>query len=330
MIDPNTEHKEATVDETMDKFFENRDSTTSGEEQPQENAQPENEQTETKEAESDSDKTESTETSDSFKDVDKGFANHPAWQKRETKLKEAEAKIKELEGSSSIYARLLDDPLIYKKYLETQGFSKESISRVMAEKGFQVEAQKAPTAPSGQDIAENICKKLNWDIGRLNQDQKNYITDQISLIQAVAEDIFGKTLDARLKPMEGYLRQVESEKTIDSDLQSAMAKAKEEFPDLDWEKEILPAMDKWLEELDKKDPRKTIKIDAETLYEKATRQLLKEKQIAGARQEERNGLKKNARPLMPRFPNQKSPNSFKGGTARETADKFLDSIGLKD
>lgn len=325
------EHKEpGTVDETMDKFFASQDAPAA-EAQPEESSPQNVQPAEGTEGGSDPQKTLSTPPADEYKGVPEGFRNHPSWMAREAKLKEAREKAEELERSNSVYSKLLDDPLVYKKFLEAQGFDKETVENAMREKGFEVEPQQAPPqAPAAQDIASDICKELGWDISRLNAEQKAYINDQISLIQKVAEKYIGKTLDSRLKPMESYLQSVEQQKRISTDYDKAKAEAKQEFPDLDWEKDIEPAMARYLDELDKKDPKGTIRIDAITLYERATRTLLKEKRVSEERQEARDTLRQNSRPLQPRAPFQKNQGDLKGKTVKETADKFLDSVGMKN
>lgn len=323
MSDPIIEPKK-TVSDTVDDFFSNRDAE--GVEQPQDTAQPENEQVATP-TEDGSDPVKTPSTEDTTKD--KGFASHPAWQAREQKLKETEARAKQLEQDSQRYAKLLDDPAIYRKFLESQGFRPEQIEQAMAEKGFQVETKSQSNSPAAQDIAEATCKKLGWDITRLNNEQRAYINDQISLIKAVAEDMFGEKLNERLRPMEGFLQQQQTAQKVAKGYEDAKREAKTEFPDLDWDKDIEPAMAKYLDDLDKRDPKGTIQIDAMTLYEKATRQLLKEKKISEGRQEVRNDLKRNARPLVPRASITGDKNS-KGKSVRETADTFLDSLGMKN
>ena len=336
MSDPVNEPKETpSVKDTINNFFDNLEAKE-GEEQPPVSS-PENEQPEeTPESESDSPKTPSPEDPGSFRGVDKGFANHPVWKEREQKLKDAEAKIKELEGSSSVYARLLDDPHVYKKFLEAQGFSKEEIESSMADKGFESEPEvvrerdKTDEAALSDKIAEEICKEAGWDIRSLDKEKKEYINDQIKLTKAVIDRFMSEKIDSRMKPMEGYLREVEIGKKVSSDYDKAKTEAKKEFPELDWEKDIEPAMTRYLDDLDKRDPKGNIRIDAVTLYEKATRQLLKEKRIKQERQEVRDGLKANAKPLLPRSPVPSNGNSQKGKTVRETAENFLTSIGFKE
>lgn len=315
-----------SVNQTMDSFFEKTET-------PQENSP---ESTPTPEPEANVDDTvKNGEADETQGDVETGgkLPETIPYQKFQSVVKqrqEFEAKAKQLEQESTRYAKLLDDPATYKKFLELQGFRPEEIAQAMAEKGFQVEATQ-PKLPAGttQDIAEATCKKLGWDITRLNTEQRAYVNDQISLIKAVAEDMFGEKLNERLRPMEGFLEQQQTMQRVSKGYDEAKREAKTEFPDLDWDKDIEPAMAKYLDELDKRDPKGSIQIDAMTLYEKATRQLLKEKKVSEGRQEVRNSLKKNARPLVVNSQALQGDRA-KGKSVRETADSFLDHLGLKN
>lgn len=313
-----------TVDETIDKFFESQDG---GDVQPQETAQPETEQPEGQ-PEAGGEPAKQTPTDDN-KVKDKGFASHPAWVEREQKIKEADARIKELERSSSIYAKLLDEPSVYKKYLEAQGFRPEEIERAMAAKGFQEKPIAADTQAK-MDLMEETCKELGWNIKALTDEQIAYLKDHVKLTEKIFEKLIGSRLDQRLAPLEKNEAQRALERDTERGYDASRKMAEEEFPTLDWDKDILPTIGKYLDDLDVRDPKGTIKMTPEEVYEKATRQLLKEKKFAEVRQEERNDLKKNARGLTPRPSTRPQPNSFKGKTVRETADNFLDSLGVKE
>lgn len=312
--EPNTS---PNVDETIDKFLDEKE----GGEQPGESS-PSPEQPEGQpEDGSGPEKTPST--ADAGKEKDRGFADHPAWKEREAKLKEAQAKLDEAERQNSQLSRLLDDPSIYRKYLQAQGVTDEaSIRRALAERGLKEEA------PASQgSIAEVICKKLGWDISRLDAKQREYIEDQISLAKAVAEETMGKSFDERFKKVEGFISNADRRERESAEWRTVQSRAKEEFPELDFNKDLEPAMNKYLDEFDKRSPN--VYISPTELYEKATRELLKEKRISAGRQEERDGLKKNARPLRPVSPPTKPEGMTKGKNAKETADAFLDAAGIK-
>lgn len=321
-----------SVDDTVDKFFATLDETEQGEQQ--EERSPSTEQADkTQEGGSDPQKTPSTEESAGFKGVDKGFANHPKWIERETKLKEAQARAKKLESSNSQYAKLLDDPQVYSKWLKSQGFSEDHIRQAMLEKGFAQPQGETDTArqETAQDIAKEACKDLGWDINRLSKEQVAYLNDHVALTMKILDKRMGAAIDARMKPLEGYVQQTQLKEKLSGEEAELRKMAKEEFPTLDWDKDIEPAMQKYLDELDKRDPQKQIKIGFEDLYQRATRNLLKELSDSKGRQEVRNENKGNARPLrVGASPaNNRSGNEYKGKSPSETADKFLDSLGVR-
>lgn len=326
-----------TVDKTADDFLDKLDVKPTDGEQPSESS-PATEQPEvTREDGSDPAKTPSTENTDN-KGTDKGFASHPAWIEREQKLKEAQAKLKEAEQSSQVMSKLLDDPRVYKKYLEAQGFRPEEIERAMLEKGFKEEPEttKSLDNKTKQNIAEIACEKLGWNINALTPEQRAYINDHVALTEQVIDQKLGSLLDSRLKPLEGFLQNTQANEKSRAEIEESKRLAMEEFPDQFkkdpkyWDSTIVPAMNRYLDELDKKDPKKTIKIDAQTLYERATRQILKERKSAEESQEARNIAKGNARPLAPGASKPQSKQSLKGQTTRETADKFFESIGFRE
>lgn len=335
MLDPIEPKETQSVGKTADDFLDKHFNAEPGEEQPEGNAPLQNEQeTPEQEGESDSLKTPSTERVTEETDdgeAPKGFAEHPKWQKIIQQKQEALKELEERRKTEELYSKLLDDPQTYRKFLELQGYSREFIERKLAESGFEQAPKPESNTPTKRSIAEDVCAELGWDINRLDDKQKAYLNDQAAFIQKLTEKMLGKTLETRLKPMEGYLQEVETNKKIASDYDNAKRAAKAEFPELDWEKDIEPAMARYLDDLDKKDPKGAIRIDAETLYEKATRQLLKEKKVSEERQEVRNELKKNSRPLVPGASKPTSKGSpLKGKNPKETADLYLNSIGFKD
>lgn len=312
--EPKTETAESveSIDSMVDKAFEA---------QPQESS-PESVPTDVKpEAVTDTDKTESTAETSEFDGLPKGFANHPAWQKREQKLKEAAERAKQLESQLGSYTGLLGDPAIYKRHLEMQGYSENKIRELMHDKGFQVNDPK-----QNQDMVELMCQKLGWDSGSLNAEQKSYLKDQISLIQAVSEHIAGE----KVKKYEDRFNEMDTRTQIQRDYEEAKKVAKEEFPELDWDKEIEPAMQKYINDLEAKDPHSKTRLDMITLYEKATRQILRERRVLKERQEARNEVKKDLRPLKPGATPATSQPNLKGKNVSETVDKWFQEKGWRE
>lgn len=229
-------------------------------------------------------------------DVDdgKGFASHPAWIEREQKLKEAQARADKIQATLD---SLLDEPKNYERYLKSQGFSDDEIRRAMG--GKQVSQPKGMDDQAKISMAEEICKELGWNFNALNDQQKDYIRDTVTMNEKLFEKLISKTLDQRLKPLEENESQRQLSRNLELGYDAAKKSASEEFPEFDWDKDILPAMTAYLDELDKRDPKMTIAISPQDLYEKATRNILKEKKFRDSRQAERNVNKQNARPLTP-------------------------------
>lgn len=243
--------------------------------------------------------TQETPTNEKPVGADKGFASHPAWIERERLYKEAQGKLKEAEQAQQLLNSLLDDPRNYEKYLRSQGFSEQDIRVAMASRGFQTESKASMDTQTKRNIAEIACEKLGWNINALTPEQRAYINDHVALTEQVIDQKLADALDKRLKPLEENERERQFSRSLETGFEEAKRLAADEFPQYDWEKEILPAMNAYLEELDKRDPQKRIQITPQDLYEKATRNILKEKQFRDSRQAERNEAKKNARPLAP-------------------------------
>lgn len=318
-----SEHNEPKdlMQAASDKF----DELSKGGEQ-QEESSPQTEQTDVKvEGGSDPLKTQSTPETE-----DKGFASHPKWIERENKLKEAKDTLQAKELELKRYAELLDDPDVYAKWLKRQGYSEQEIRQAMADKGFQTKPNEAETRESRQAnaIAEKACKKLGWDITRLNQEQKNYINDHVSLTMEVLEATIGPMLDSRLGPMEEASNEFLAQKQFNAEDLAVRELAKNELPGMDFDKVIKPAIEKYLQELDQKDPKKTIKLSYEDIYYRATRPLLREQVETKGRQEVRNTNKANARPLGTGTATRTEQAPQRGKSVRDAADEFLSKAGV--
>jgi len=314
--EPNTQEN-SSLNETVDKFFAGVDSPKGKDSSPEQDQAPESQESVT-----DTPKTEVPEDTASFEGVDKGFANHPAWKKREEKLKEAQAELEKYRQSSKTYDELLGDPVIFKRYLERQGYTADKIRDLMAERGFQVEKAKV----SEEAIEAEVCKELGWDINALDAKQQAYIKDLVAMSKTVSERVLSKHLEERLKPFESFVKQSEQQKKT----AEATAKASEYAKKygFDWDKDILPALSNHLDELDKKDPQGRIPFDVVDWVRDLLPSLVEERAKAQARQEDRNERKAVAKPLKPGATLTQPKEKLKGRTVRETADKFLDAVGF--
>lgn len=320
---------DAAIDSKVDEAFASREESkpeeTQGEETPVESST--DETTPESEPEGGAEPQPDTESKEKdFEGVDKGFANHPAWQKREQKLKEANEKLEAAERRSKQFDELLGDPIAFKQHLRRQGYTAEEIAQEFRTKGLT-----DPSAPKAtqREVYEIACDKLGWDIKSLNDEQKAYLRDQARLSETIADELIGR----RVKPLEDKLSELstreESKSALNDGFREVEKRAKDEFPDID-QKEISQAMNVCLDHIKASNPKLFQTIDPVELYEKATRQLLIERGKKKESQEVRGELKKSARPLRPGASTPKSDPKLRGKTVEETADKWMDEHGFNE
>ncbi len=237
-------------------------------------------------------------------ETDKGFASHPAWQAREQKLKEAREELQRERANAERYAKLLDE---------------------------QQKRQQAPVDKQAQalSIAERACKRKGWDINRLSPEQRDVVNDQVELMMGVIEERELESraeLDKRLAPLEQARQRYEQEQV--------MTKAESRWAELAKEDKlevglVQTAINKFCQELDLKDPERTIKLSDEDLYYRATRPLLREKEQSQVRQEARDGVKANARPLGRAPQAQVNDEPKKPQKPRDFVEQQLDAAGIR-
>ncbi|HYE75520.1 MAG TPA: hypothetical protein VEF04_19415, partial [Blastocatellia bacterium] len=180
-----------------------------------------------------------------------------------------------------------------------------------------------------ESLVKDVCASRGWDINALDANQKAYIKDLIALSDAVFQKRADKFVGSRLKPVESYIQSTEQSKQTDKSLSDARSLA--EKYKIDFDKDLMPLLANVLDDLDKKDPSGTrIKFDVVQWAKDTVLELLNEKANSQARQEVRNDLKKNAKPLTPRSPIPSGERPAKGKSVLQTANAYLDTLGLKD
>ena len=310
--EPNNEQK-PSVDEIVDKAFEGLEQPTESSPSPVQPAVP-------VESVTDTPKTEAPVVPAAKEEDDKGFASHPSWQKREAKLKEAQGKL----------AELLDDPVVLKRHLERQGYSRSEVAQVMRERGMRMESETTPS-PMPQDqkdaLVLAVCQKKGWDYNNLNSDQKDYLRDLISTNEEVFNIKAEKLLSERLAPIEERFKSMEANERTQTQMSQAESIAsKYKF---DFQKDILPSIEAKLDELDKVDPLRKIPFDVVSYTKDMVLQLVEERGFQQARQEARTDLKKGATPLKPGALQPASAKVAKGKSVSETVDSYFDAHGIR-
>lgn len=268
----NAQEPKPSIDDRIDAML--NPAPTGGEQQ--EASSPQTEQPEVKvEGGSDPTKTQGTPEQP---ETDKGFASHPKWIERETKLKEAREALQAKEAEASRYAKLLDE---LQKRQQTQPDNRQT---------QQPQSKQARV----QAIVQEVCASEGWNFASLNEEQKAIVLDQSILISGMIDKIVGPMLDQRLAPYSQMRESMESEKVVGQAKAYWADEAKKdglEAPVVD------AAINKLFADLDRNDPERKEKLSPREVYLMATRDLIREKEQSQVRQEARNAVKVNARPL---------------------------------
>lgn len=333
MAEPN-EDKQTNLDSKIDQDVDTKlaeiETERMGKEEAASDSSTEKDSTdETKDALPDKDKTDTSETSD-FEGVPKGFASHPAWQKlnqkaqaAEQRAKDLEVKSKELERQAAQSASLLNDPDIYKKYLQRQGFSDHEIKQKMSERGFSVSDDKK------EPLFNRVARKIYGDdFARLKPEEQDYLKDLVRVMEVTHSELMGD----QLTPIQSKIAIQEKREAVDMELDDVEEMCAEDG--IDFEKEALPMMGRILKSMQEKDPRfvKNPPSALNTLYPATFRAIKREKDALKDRQGERDERKKNAKPLTSGgglSKDGKTPKKIKTDKDIDDAvDEILDNAGV--
>ena len=266
------------------------------------------------------------ETPADYEGIPKGFETHPSWLKREEQFKKAKSS---LEKRENLLKELLKDQSAYSAYLKLNGYSEEAIKNELKRAGFEISEPK--TNSSGKhSMAESVCKRLGWSWERLSNEERAYVNDLASFTDALVEEKIGPMVDKRVGKVESFINQEQRNRTLDKELADCKSLAKEDFPDLDWDKDIEKAMHTYLDTLEQSDPQKANSIGAKQLYGEVAIKLFRERVKQGESKKVREGIKATAKPLTPGTQvSREATTSLKGNTVGETFDNTWKALGLK-
>ena len=292
-------------------------------EDPPQEPSPETDQPAVKEeAGTDPEKTDSTpDNPDEFKGVPEGFNNHPAWQKLQGKVKEAEARQEELERNNRSYESLLNDPETFERYYKRQGYSEHEIGNMMRDKGMTNGSQRE------QDVFESAAQELGYDLQSLKPEEVDYLKNLAKFSEKVADLKIKKTFDPIQQQMNLTADQQRLKAQIDNVQKLAEADG---YTGKDGFQLVQTAMTKKLTEMDQQ-AGKQVAISPENLYYRTIHELRSDKQTLADRQASRDEKKSISRPLVPSGASVKtdSNKNYKGKTASEITDEFLDGVGYR-
>jgi hypothetical protein len=146
---------------------------------------------------------------------------------------------------------------------------------------------------------------------------------------AIIQDTVGPMIEQRVKPYDDVSNEWRLEKEFSQKDMEIQKLASEEFPGVEFDSVIRPAIKKYYDEMDERDPKRTIQVDYVDAYYRATRPLLRELTESKGRQEIRDKNKANLRPLGTGTSSKTGEPPVKGRSAREEAESFLEARGIR-
>ncbi len=244
----------------------------------------------------------------------KGYHTDPAWQKLLAKSKTPaidEATQKSLDEFKKVTSS--------REYVETkmksEGYKQEAIDAKLKEMGFQVETK-------GQDDVDLVIKSLGIDPKGVDDNARATISDVSKVVDIILKDRLGKILPDTLKPLQDTMTTIGREKNA-SLITSKMKGIVSEEGVLDYDKDITPAIAKWLNE--NPDSKQEDVLD---YFFQLNHQLTIERLKTGKKRADNQDIKRNLR-----TPTKSAVNSGeipkKTGDFDTDADAILDSLGVQ-
>jgi len=256
---------------------------------------------------------------------EKGYHNDPAWQKREELIKKLREEGEAKSSMSDEDKQALDEFKSFRssaEYIQTsmkaQGFTQEAIDSKLVEAGFD-----SQTKP--KDDVQLVVSKLGIDLDKFTPQEKVSVMQNIEDIVKVADilvnDRLSKVLPEKLAPMEDHISSITKTDNA-SKLMSTMKETVKTESILDFEKDIEPELNKYLD-----DNPDAVQEDIFEHFKRINHKLTVERLKTGKRQEDRDGKKTNLRQNVVASSGGKGTPQ-KTGSFEKDADAFLDSINF--
>jgi len=301
------------IDSKVDEIFDGQEKAKP-EDTSSSNEAADTETEESKDTGADQQKPEKSE--EAKEEVPKEFHKHPAWQRIMKERDEAKKAVEGLKESSLSTEEMkeLRNTISSPEYIQTrmkaQGYTQEAIDSELRKKGFDI-----PERP-GDDVAL-VINKLGLD--SVDEETRGKIGDFAKIANVIFMDRFGKLLPKQLQPLQESLGKFTQEKGAD-ELYRGIKETVESEGTLDFEKDIEPEVNKWIDEQEKAG-KEIFQDDIRTFFDKLNHKLCHERWQKGAKKKERDSKKPELKSAQESTTVDKSGRSLKMG---ENEDKFLD------
>ena len=317
---------EGIVDDVLDKAFageETAEESTTSKETKSEETEVSKEAGENQQKKS----TEETKEKSEDKDLPKDVQYRKNWNRLKEERDQAKREAEELKKNSlskeevEQVRQITSSPEYIRLSMKAQGYADEAINSKLKEAGH-------PVNDKVEDSLGIVLTRLGIDTNNLSQEQKDYVNTYISDVVKVADiliqDRLGKVLPTQLKPIQEQLAkhsQTETAKTYVSQMQE-MVKTE---GILDFEKDVEPLLDKFIEE----NPEVNQENVLDYFYD-LNHSLTIERLKGGKKQDERTAAKKDLRSLPEGAKTTKGlPNWDQSKTAGDNVGDLLTAAGIR-
>lgn len=254
----------------------------------------------------------------------KGYHTDPAWQKQRELIERYK---KEASGKSALsdedrealaeVKRYRSSPEYVQASMKAQGYTQEAIDKKLKELGHEVQAKP-------QNDVDLVVNKLGVDLSKMLPDEKvrvlNNIEDVVRVADIIINDRLAKTLPKQLGPLQEHLGSIEKSENA-SRLTSTMRDVVKQEGILDFDKDITPALNKFLDE----NPD-AVQQDVFEHFRHINHTLTVERLKTVKRKEERDDKRGNLRQNLSGLGNMKTPS--RTGDFDKDADAILDALNV--
>ena len=259
-----------------------------------------------------------------------GFHEHPAW-KRQRELLEKYKKGGEIsdDDKSVIESvkKLTSTPEGIRLLMKHEGYTDEAINNRLRELGH--------TVPEGkEDDFGYVLRTLNVDVSKLTDDQKEYVNtylaDVVKVASLLIDKKFNNLIPEKLKPIQDNLKNLTRKEAASKNM-TIMEGVVNKHGILDFEKDIVPLLDSFIEENPEASQEEVL-----AYFKEIYPDLLAERNKAGTRAKERQDKKeKGLRGQRTSTPTRVDLGNIKpvsGSTPNEVSkdiDRLMDELQIE-
>lgn len=230
----------------------------------------------------------------------KGYHNDPAWKKvyEMSKKLEAPGLDEKTKQEMEVFKKVTSSPEYIRMRMTQEGYKPEAIDAKLKELGHEVEAKP-------DDINDRLLTKYNINPQAYKSQEeyesaKNNVSDIITIAKDVVESLLESKLGKTLEPIQQELSQNKSERNA-SKLTKQMQNIVSVEGVLDWEKEVTPEINRFIDEAEK-EGKEISQVEIYNHFLELNHKLSIEKLKTKGKKDERDEVKKNLPKNIPGSP----------------------------